>query len=297
MDYPRMLQVFIEVVESQSFARAARELGISPPQTTRAIAALEEHVSAVLLHRTTRKVRPTDAGARFLPHAKRILRQIDEATSDARGAMAQLVGTLVVTAPVMFGRIHIAPLLFDFATLHPQVSVRALFVDRIVDPVEEGIDVALRIARLPDSSLRGTRVGAVRVVTCAAPTYLASHGTPVTPEDLTSHRLLKASGATSHGWRFRDYRVRVQPRLESNAIDFAIAGAVAGLGIARVLSYQVERELGDGRLVTLLVPYEPRPVPIHLVRVEGLGNARARTFMELATAPLRARFDGDGQDP
>src|SRR5690606_6801626 len=187
MDKISGMRVFIAVAEAGGFAPAARQLGLSPPAVTRAIAALEERIGTRLLHRTTRLVKLTEAGARFLVDARRILAEIEEAEAAAAGDHARPRGLLTVTAPVLFGRMHVAPVVLDFLELHPEVSVRLLLLDRVTDLLDEGIDVALRIAHLPDSSLNAVRVGSVRRVACAAPAYLDRRGTPVVPADLAGH--------------------------------------------------------------------------------------------------------------
>ena len=195
------MRVFVAVAEAQGFAAAARRLALSPPAVTRAVSALEERIGARLLHRTTRLVRLTEAGQRFLADAKRILGEIDEAEASAAGAYAAPRGQIAVTAPVMFGRMHVAPIVLDFLERHPQVSVRLVLLDRIADLMEEGFDVAVRIAHLPDSSLTALKVGAVRRVVCASPEYLERHGTPQTPADLCTVR------------RHRDVGQRRAPRM------------------------------------------------------------------------------------
>src|SRR5262245_52967647 len=183
MDRLDAMRVFIAVAEAQGFAAAARRLAMSPPAVTRAVAALEERLGARLLHRTTRMVRLTEAGTRFLADCRRILGEIEGAEASAAGAYASPRGQLTLTAPVMFGRMHVAPLVLDFLARHRDVSIRLVMLDRIADLMEEGIDVAVRIAHLPDSALTALRVGAVRRVVCASPAYLKAHGTPEAPAD------------------------------------------------------------------------------------------------------------------
>ena len=210
------MEVFAAVAEKGSFAQAARSLRLSPPAVTRAIAALEDRLGARLLQRTTRSVRLTEAGIRFLADAQRILHDIEEAEDTAAGAHAVPRGVLHVTAPVLFGRMYVAPVLRDFLDVHPTVTADTLFVDRIVNIAEEGLDVAIRIGALPNSSLTAIRVGSVRRVVFGAPSYFAGHGTPLHPGELAGHRLVSSdNGAPVVEWRFVEggaaIGVRVRP--------------------------------------------------------------------------------------
>jgi DNA-binding transcriptional LysR family regulator len=292
------LRTFVTVAESGGFAAAARRLGVSAPAVTRAVAALEQHLGARLLHRTTRHVRVTDIGERFLQDARRILAELDEAESSARGAHSEPQGELAITASVMFGRLHVAPLLFDFLARYPRVTSRALFVDRVVNLMEEGFDVAVRIAHLPDSSFTAVQVGSVRRVVVASPAYLEAHGTPSHPSELKTHRAIRfaQSGATPTAWTFSvpgesGLREAPAPRapLLVNAGDVAIDAAVAGHGLARALYYQVRGHLAAGRLVRVLQPFEVPPIPVQLIYPEGRrAAAKVRAFVDFATARLRA---------
>lgn len=291
MDRFEAMRVFAAVADGGGFAAAARQLGLSPPAVTRAVAALEERIGTRLLRRTTRVVRLTEAGERYLADCKRILGELDEAEASAAGAHAEPRGTLHVTASVMFGRLYVAPILFDFLAEHPGVVARALLVDRIVDLVEEGIDVAVRIAHLPSSGLHAVRVGQVRRVLCASPEYLARRGVPRTPADLERHHaIVFASGPGGPDWSFSG-RVSARPRTQLivNSVEMTIAAAVAGQGLARVLSYQIAPELAAGRLQIVLEEYEPSKLPIHVVHAEGRqAAARVRAFVDHAVARLRA---------
>ncbi len=285
------MRVFVAVADAQGFAPAARRLAMSPPAVTRAVSALEERIGTRLLHRTTRVVRLTEAGTRFLADCKRILGEIEEAEASAAGSHAEPRGQLAVTAPVMFGRMHVAPIVLDFLTRYPQVSVRMLFRDRLVDLIDEGLDVAVRIAHLPDSSLRAVQVGTVRRVVCASPGYLAARGTPQRPAELARHEAIAfALGASPDGWAFASGEtVSPQAQLVVNGNDVAIAAAVAGRGFARVLSYQIAPELQAGRLRIVLEAFEPPPLPISLVYAEGRrAAAKVRAFVDFAVERLRA---------
>jgi DNA-binding transcriptional LysR family regulator len=285
------MRVFVAVAEAQGFAPAARRVGMSPPAVTRAIAALEERIGTRLLHRTTRIVRLTEAGSRFLADCKRILGELEEAEASAAGSHAEPRGLLAVTAPVMFGRMFVAPLVLDFLARHPRVTARTLFLDRVADLIDEGLDVAVRIAHLPDSSLRAVRVGSVRRVVCASPDYLAARGTPRTPVDLAQLDAIAVSlGASPEEWSFASGETVSPPaRLIVNSNDVAIAAAVAGRGVTRVLSYQIAPELRAGKLEVVLADFEPPPIPISVVHAEARrAAAKVRAFVDFAVERLRA---------
>src|SRR5882757_6606860 len=289
MDQLDSMRIFIAVSESGGFAPAARLLRLSPPVVTRAIAALERRLGVRLLNRTTRQMNLTEAGQRFLADCKRIIADLQDAEAVARNAHVEPQGLLTVTAPVMFGRMHIAPLLFDFLQQHPKVEARAMFADRIVNLVEEGFDVALRIDTLSDSSLTAVKVGMVRRVVVASSAYLAANGAPRTPADVEKHQ---AIGSGRAPWRFRGATASTpQPRMQLtvNGGDVAIACALAGHGLARPLSYQVDEELRDGRLQVVLAEHELPPLPVQLVYPEGRqAAAKVRAFVDFAAARLRA---------
>jgi DNA-binding transcriptional LysR family regulator len=296
MDFEQ-IRVFLAVADTGGFAAAARRLRISPPSVTRAIAALEQRLGARLVHRTTRVVRLTEVGARFAQDARRIQAEIDEAEASARGAHLEPQGELAITAPVMFGRLHIAPVLLEFLALHPKVTARILFVDRVVHLIDEGFDVALRIAPLSDSSFTAARVGSVRRVVVASPDYLARHGEPASPADLSAHSAIafaQASGEPAP-WMFPapgDALAREaappRTRLLVNAVDVSIDAAIAGHGLARALSYQVRTPISEGRLRRILRTFEPPPVPVHLVYPGGRqAAAKVRAFVDFAAARLR----------
>ena len=293
MDRFSTLTVFVAVGEEQSFSAAARRLALSPPAVTRAVGALEQRLGIQLLQRTTRIVRLTEAGARYLLDCKRILSELDDADQALSGAQAEVRGTLAVTASVLFGRSFVAPLLHAFLERHPKVNLRALFVDRVVDLIEEGIDVAVRIAHLADASFSAIRVGAVRNVVCASPAYLKRHGVPRTPADLQERSALCFSADRSApAWSFqvgkRTHSVRPRARLIVNSPEVAMQGAIAGEGLTRVLSYQAASAVKAGRLRVILREFEPEPIPIHVIHREGKrAAARVRAFVDFAVAELR----------
>ena len=293
MDRLDAMRVFVAVADKASFAAAARQLALSPPSVTRAVAALEERIGTQLLRRTTRIVRVTEAGERYLADCRRILGEIDDAETSAAGAHATPRGLVAVTASVVFGRMFVAPIVLDFLARYPEVAVRMLLVDRVVDLLEERLDVAVRIAHLPDSSSSALRVGAVRRVVCAAPAYLARRGVPRAPRDLAEHDAITFSGAsTAPEWTFgagaRVETVRPRARLVVNSGEVAIDAAVAGHGMTRVLSYQIAPQIAAGTLRVVLADAEPPPIPIHILHHEGRrASARVRAFIDFAADRLR----------
>lgn len=291
MDRLQAMGVFVRVAEAGGFAEASRRLAMSPSVVTRAIAGLESAIGARLLTRTTRRVRLTDVGIRYLEDCRRILAEVGDAEASAAGSYANPTGVLTVTAPVLFGRIYVLPVLTRYLGDHPAVDGRALFLDRVVNLVDEGIDVAVRIGPLADSGLTATRCGTVRRVVCASPAYLAEHGRPETLSDLITHRVVAVTHSSTSEWRFgRDQKMTasMKPRLACNVNDVAIAAAIDGWGLTRVLSYQVAEALRDGRLETVLKAFEPEPLPIHVVHAEGRGaSAKVRSFVDHAVGQLR----------
>ena len=294
MDRFHLMNVFVAVAEEEGFAGGARRLGLSPPAVTRAIAALEHRLGVKLLNRTTRFVRVTDAGARYLESARRILSEIDEADEAAAGSHAAPRGELAVTAPVLFGSLYVVPGIVDYLGRYPDVSVSALFLDRVVGLLEEGLDVGVRIGELPDSTLRAIPVGFVRRVVCASPRYLKRHGAPREPGELAGHVVVAASPVSpSVEWRFgagkRSVIAKIKPRLSVTSNDAAIRAALLGFGITRLMSYQVADHLAAGRLERVLAAQEPPPLPIHVIHVEGRrASAKVRVFVDLLVDRLRA---------
>jgi len=287
------MSVFVAVAEQAGFAPAARHLKMSPPSVTRAVAALEARLGARLFHRTTRSVRLTEAGERYLADCRRVLAEIEEADRHAAGIHAAPRGMVSVSASALFGRMIVAPILFDLLDRYPDLSVTTMFVDRIVHLFDEGIDVAIRIADLPDSSLSAIRVGSVRRVLCAAPGYLAARGRPRRPADLAGHETIDMMGMTpGRDWQFegggRSQVFRPQSRLRVNGADTAIAAAIAGRGITRVLSYMVAAQLEAGTLEIVLADDEPPAVPIHVVHKEpGQTSTRVRAVVDHLVQQLR----------
>lgn len=292
MDRVQTLEVFVAVAEAGGFAAGARQVGLSAPSATRGINALEDRLGARLFTRTTRRVRLTDVGQAYLEDARHILAQLQAADDAAAGAALNPVGQLRITCSHEFGRLYVAPILTDFLDKYPDVTGDVLMVDRVVNMVEEGFDVAVRIGPLPSSGLSAVRVGSVRRIICGAPRYFERHGIPQTPEDLQTHRIVSAMTVSpTADWRFgQDGQqvVRVAPRLKVSSVAAAIEVAKQGWGLVRLLSYQVGPELLEGTLQSVLEDYEPEPLPIHLVHVEGRrAPAKVRAFLDFAKSRLR----------
>jgi DNA-binding transcriptional LysR family regulator len=292
MDHLQCLRTFVAVAESGSFARGAHSREISAPAATRAVAALEKRLGALLLQRTTRSLRLTEQGEAFLADCRRIMADLDAAEAAVTGARHEPQGTLSITAPALFGSRHIAPLLFTFLDRHAPLQARVLFTNRLVHLVDEGFDVALRIAVLPDSGMTAVPVGRMRSVVVASPAYLRRHGVPLVPADLKQHRAIgfTIEDQDRTGWRFGRSPTSAAPqeRLIVNANDVKVAAAVAGQGLARALAYQVTDEVRDGRLRVVLAEHEPPLVPVHLVYPAGRGAAaKVREFVAFAAERLR----------
>ncbi len=293
MDRFHLINVFVAVVETHGLSGAARKLNLSPPAVTRAINELEAHLGLRLLTRTTRTVRVTDAGERYVQDCKRILAEMLEADESVSGMHSTPRGRLAITAPVLFGAMYVTPIVTEFLTRYPQVSASCLFLDRVVNLLDEGVDVAVRIGELPDSSMQAIRVGQVRRVICAAPDYLAKHGIPISPDDLQAHTIVSASSVTPNPeWKLVEKgaprTVRLQARMVTTTNDSAVAAAVGGFGLTRLLSYQVAEHLRTGKLKTVLPDFEPAALPVHVVHREGRqAPQRVRAFLDLAIERLR----------
>lgn len=291
MDRWQAMRIVAKVAETESFAETARQLHLSAPAVTRAVAALEGRIGARLFVRTTRSVKLTEAGTRYVEDCRRILAEIAEAEAAAAGAYATPTGVLALTASVLFGHLYVLPILTEYLDAYPSMRARTLLVDRPVNVVEEGIDVAVRIGHLADSGLTAIKVGSVRRVVCGSPAYFERHGMPATPADLRHHRIAASTGAwASAEWRFaRDQRVTVDPVLQCNTNDAVIAAAKAGWGLTRVLDYQIGPALREGTLQIVLGEYEEPPLPIHVLYPQGRhAPAKVRAFVDLAVERLRA---------
>lgn len=287
---------FVAVADLRGFAPAARRLGLSPSAVTRLVAALEERLSIRLLQRTTRSVTLTDAGARYLERARRILADIDEAENAAQAERTEPTGRFAVTAPSLFGRLNVAPLMSAFLSRYPAVVGELLLSDRFVNLVEDGIDLAVRIGVLSDSGLFARKVGETRRVVVASPKYLARRKTPRSPGDISMHDIIQFTGIHSTPeWRFSRAGqlepVSFVPAFVTNSADAAIGHAERGGGLTMVLAYQIMEAVRAGRLKIVLSAHEPPPLPIHLVYpTTRLLSAKVRAFVDLAVATCDWRF-------
>jgi len=292
------LKVFVSVAENGGFAKAAARLRSSPPAVTRTVAALEQRVGVQLFNRTTRMVSMTEAGRRFLEHARRILTDLDVAESELAGESTMPSGHLTITSPVTMGRMMLPSIVTDFLHAHPHVTAKVLLFDRITNLIEEGIDVGLRVGQLPDSSLIARQVGEVRRILVASPAYLSKHGRPKDPTDLKRHSMIAFTGLLpSREWVFGEAktarRITLKPRFEINDAAAAIAAAEGGGGITIALSYMVARQIGERRLQQVLGSFAPSAVPVQLVYPESrLVAPKVRAFVDYAAPKLRSALRG-----
>lgn len=301
MDRLDAIRAFIAVLDEGNLTKAATRLNRSPVAVTRAIAFLEADVGTELLHRTTRSVRVSEAGERYAVVCRRILNDLKEATLAAAGLHSAPGGVLTITAPVLFGTRILRPVIDEFLEEYPAVRIRYLLVDRQVNLAEEGIDVALRIGHLPDSGLIATKIGSVRRVVAASPSYLKGRSAIRTPSDLAAHNCI-SNFELGHGevWTFppkpgtKAHRnVRLKPRLSVNTIESLVRSAADGHGVVRVLSYQIEEEIRKGTLQILLKSAEPPPLPVHLVVPDGRTElSKVRSFIDYAATRLRTALRG-----
>ena len=308
MDKLQAMRAFITVVETGGLTAAAKRLDLSTSVVSRLVSELEKSLDAQLLTRTTRIVQLTDTGSMYVEDCRRILSDIDEADLCATSTHALPRAQLVVTAPVAFGKLFIVPLLERYMKTYPEVEVNCWFLDRIVNMVEEGADIAVRLGELPSSPLHAIGVGRVRRVICASPSYLEANGIPQHPSDLAKHKIIVPTAlSASAEWHFADgdraISVKFRPRFTSTTNDSAVSMATAGLGVASMLSYQITRELEEGLLRVVLAEYEPPPVPIHVLHRGGRHTSvKVRAFLDLAIENLRAhpalfpgRLSGDSE--
>lgn len=296
MDRLDAMALLVTVTEAGSLSAAARQLGAPLATVSRKVADLEAHLNARLLTRTNRKVQLTEAGRAYLAAAKEILGRVEEAERTVAGEYVTPRGELTVTAPLVFGRIHILPVVTDFLNVFPDITLRLVLGDRLSNLVEDHIDAALRIGNLPDSNMVATRLGATRRSAYASPDYLKRRGTPTTLEDLAHHDCVSFENiAPSKFWTFHDGKheipVRIRTRLSVTTAEAAIDAAVAGTGITRVLSYQAARAMAAGALVPVLEEFELPAWPIHFVHVaQGALPLKMRAFLDFATPRLRAKL-------
>ncbi len=296
MDRLESMSTLVAAVEAGSLSAAARKLGMPLATVSRKVAELEAHLHTQLLQRSSRKLTLTDAGRSYLAACTRILEQIDEAERAASGEYSAPRGSMVVTAPIVFGRLHVLPIVTDFLRAYPEIDIRIVFSDRLANLLEEPVDVAIRVGRLPDSSLVATRIGAIRRSICGSPSYFAERGTPQRPEDLQAHDCITFEGvAASDSWVFqgknRSSSVTVHSRLTVNTAEAAIDAAALGLGITRVFSYQIAEGERAGMLRRVLTAFEAEPIPVHLLHVgQAQQPLKLRAFLDFAAPRLKARL-------
>lgn len=297
MDRLEAMTVFAAIVDGGSLSAAGRKLGVPLATVSRKLTDLEAYLKTRLITRSTRKLVLTDAGRDYLAACRQILEQVDEAERTAAGAYANVRGQLVVAAPIVYGRLHVVPVVAEFLEQHPEIDIQLRLGDRNVNLIEEHVDVALRIGPLPDSGLVATHVGAIRRVVCASPDYLLRFGTPLAPDDLAAHSCISFDGLeAATAWTFvgkdgEKRQVAIHSRLTVTTADAAIAASTLGLGMTRVLSYQVADALGDGRLVRVLGDHEPPAVPASLI-YPGRGRLpmKTRAFIDFAVGRMRERL-------
>jgi DNA-binding transcriptional LysR family regulator len=299
MDRLDAMSVLVKVVETGSLSAASRRLGAPLPTISRKISELEAHLDARLLIRSTRKLILTDAGAAYVAACKRILEQVGDAERAASGEYSTPKGDLIITAPIVFGRLHVLPAISEFLAMYPEIDVRLVLSDRNMDLIGDQIDIALRVGPLPDSSLVATRVGAVRRVVCGSPAYFAAHGIPEAPAELSALTAVVFDAlGSANSWNFlmpgskAVQAVAIRSRLAVNTAEAAIDAAIAGVGITRVLSYQVTHAVMQRELQIVLSNYEPDPLPVSLVYGgQGLLPLKVRAFLDFAAPRIRARLE------
>ncbi|RWD56435.1 MAG: LysR family transcriptional regulator [Mesorhizobium sp.] len=296
MDRLDAMSLFVATVEAGSLSAAARRAGVPLATVSRKLSVLETHLKTRLLNRSARRLTLTDAGQSYLAACRRILEEVSEAERAAAGEYSSPTGELVITAPVVFGRLHVLPVVTAFLAAYPDVDIRLTLSDRITQLVEEHIDLAVRIGELPDSAMVAMRVGSIRRVVCAGPAYLAERGTPLELRDLAGHDCVTFEGlAAPATWSFvsgnRETAVPVRSRLQVNTAEAAIDAAIAGLGLTKVLSYQVDAAVRAGALRVVLEPFEPPPWPVNLVHTgQGLLPVKLRAFLDFAAPRLKERL-------
>lgn len=295
MDRLDAMKILLRVVDRGSFSAASRELDIPLATVSRKVSELEGHLKTRLLVRTTRKVSLTDAGATYVASARRILDELDETERVAAGEFQVPRGELLVTAPVFFGRLHVLPIVTEFLAAYPEINVRLLLSDRTLQLVDEHVDLATRIGPLPDSSMVATRIGSMRTVVCASPAFLAAHGTPRAPAELTELACVNfESLSPTAAWSFRGGKskrstdVLIRPRLSVSSAEAAVGAACRGAGVTRVLHYQCADAVRDGALRILLAKFEVEPLPVHVLHVaRDALPTKTRVFLDFATNRLR----------
>lgn len=300
MDRLEAMSMLVLTVESGSMSAAGRKLGVPLPTLSRKISELEAVLGTRLLVRTTRKLSLTNSGLAYVDAARRILEQVDDAERIAAGEFIMPRGELVLTAPILFGRLHVLPVVTEFLATFPEINIQLVLTDRNVYLVDDHVDMAVRIGPLPDSSMVATRIGTMRTVICASPALLAGHGTPTSPQDLSSLPCVSFDLLTpASDWRFSAPRLKgvsdvpVNVRLSVTTAEAAVDAAIAGIGATRVLHYQADAAIVRGDLRTILEEYEPEPLPINLVHAShGRMPLKMRSFLDFAVSRLRSKLPG-----
>lgn len=296
MDRLDAMSVVIAVTETGSFSAASRKLKTPVASVSRKVSELETRLKAELFQRSSRRMTLTAAGRSYIEACKRIIEQVDEAEREVSGEYRSPKGDLVVTAPWALGHMHLLPIALEFMDTYPEIALRLVFTDSIIDMVGENIDVSIRIGVLPDSSMIATRIGSIRLVLCASPEYLAEHGRPTKPDDLRDHHSVTVDDAVAPpAWRFmqgtRAIVTPIRSRLCVNTSEAAIEAAIAGAGLARVMSYKMEAARRAGKLCIILDAFEPEPLPVHIVYVQRrLMPLKLRAFLSWVTPRLKARL-------
>jgi DNA-binding transcriptional LysR family regulator len=296
MDRLDAMSILLQAVEAGSLSKASRNLGLPLATVSRKVSELEAHLNASLLTRSAKGLVPTPAGLSYIAAAKTILEQLNEAERAASGEYTAPRGDLAVTAPIMFGRLHLLPVVMEFLATYREVDVGLVLTDRIAHLVDDHVDIALRIGDLPDSALTASRLGAVRRVVCASPSYFEAHGSPAAPAELEQHAVVSFDSVSSPGfWRFEsggtELTAPLRSRLSVNTIDGTIDAALAGMGLACVMSYQVVDHVRQGRLALALEAFEPPPRPVHLVyNSQSRLPLKLRAFIDFVTPRLRERL-------
>jgi DNA-binding transcriptional LysR family regulator len=299
MDRIESMSVVVSVAEAGSLSAASRMLRVPVPTISRKLSELEARLKTQLFHRSSRRLSLTEAGRSYLEACKRIIQQVDEAERNASGEYRTPTGGLTVTSPWGVGHLHLVPICCEFLSVYPDIALRLLLSDRVLNPADNRIDVAIRIGPLQDSSLIASRIGSIRVVACASPGYLAAHGPPQTPRDLCNHDCITIDETVvPNSWKFveddSEIAVQIRTRLTVNTSEAAVEAAIAGAGIARVMSYKMEAARRAGRLVIVLDAFEKEPLPIHIVYTERRPMpVKLRVFLDWLAPRLKARLAPD----
>ncbi|HEU4476605.1 MAG TPA: LysR family transcriptional regulator [Methyloceanibacter sp.] len=303
MDRLEAMSILLAVVEAGSLSAAARRRGIPLATVSRKVSDLETHLRTRLLNRSSRRITLTDPGRSYVAACKRILEDVEEAERSAAGEYSAPKGDLTITAPIVFGRLHVLPIVVEFLAAYPEIAVRLTMADRVANLLEDPIDLAIRIGELPDSSLIAARIGLIRRVLCGSPAYFSERGMPRSPGDLGAHDCITFEGLLSpRAWTFTigksDVSVPIHSRLIVNTAEAAIDAAIARVGVTRVLSYQIANAIRAGTLAVALQEFEPVPWPVSLVYAgQGLLPLKLRAFLDFAAPRLKARLSQDAALP